>query len=321
MYPLGTGTSREIISLERSKPLPTWVDGLDLSFSRAPRDWWRRRGAEGFRVMAQCLWTGTVTPATARDNLRDSRLEGLVTSGYTVVNRLPGAQAVERARTAAGDEWQHLAALFIDVEVDGVTESAIREACEFARDLGKPVAIYSAHWFWAGRLGNPKWPWLLEYPVWNAYYDSNPDLDFSAASWGPWSPAHVIGEQYTGTTNIEGVDVDRDRFDLDFFARKEEHMGLTTEQEALLADTRNRLARLEGAIAGSELGGVFVRARGEPAVYLVRMLGTTRPRLIRNHVPNPPTWFALGGDNAREIAPEELARIPLGPPLPDLAAH
>jgi hypothetical protein len=96
-------------------------------------------------------------------------------------------------------------------------------------------------------------------------------------------------------------------------------MGLTAEQEALLTDTRNRLARLEGAIAGAELGGVFVRARGEAAVYLVRMLGATRSRLIRNHVPNPPTWFALGGDSVRDIAPEELARIPLGPPIPDLA--
>jgi hypothetical protein len=149
--------------------------------------------------MVQCLWTGTVTPATAVDNLRDARLEGLITSGYTVVNRLPGAQAVERARVAARDEWPNLAALFIDVEVDGVTESGIRDACEAARAAAKPVAIYSARWFWAGRLGNPQWPWLLDYAIWNAYYDRDPDLDFASAPWGPWSPAHVIGEQYTGT--------------------------------------------------------------------------------------------------------------------------
>lgn len=298
--------------------MPNWVDGLDLSFSRAPRDWWRRRYADGFRVMVQCLWTGTLSPEPARENLRDARLEGFVTAGYAVVNRLLAATTLERALAAAGDEWPRLAAVFIDVEVDGVREATIRDSLEAVSAAGKRAAIYSARWFWAGHLGDPQWPWLLGYRIWNAYYDGEPDLDFERAPWGPWSAANVAGEQYTGTTNIEGVDVDLDRFDLEFFTREDDM--LTAEQAALLTDTRDRLARLEHALAGAELGGVFVRARGEAAVYLVRLLGTTRPRLVRNHVPNPPTWFALGGDSAREIAPEELARIPLGPPLPDLSA-
>jgi hypothetical protein len=204
------------------------MKGLDLSFSEAPDTWWRRRYAEGFRVGVQDLWTGGSTSEGLRHvaprNLRRAREAGFIVCGYTnVAPWNTGDVAFEKAVEFAEDEWQHLYAVFVDVEIKAHTGRSIREAdirrcLERIEAAGKKTAIYSAPWFWVGHLGNPRWSWLKQYRIWNAYYDGDPDTDFATAPWGPWMSDDVIGEQYQGSTEIEGVSVDLNEFREEFFA-------------------------------------------------------------------------------------------------------
>lgn len=59
-------------------------------------------------------------------------------------------------------------------------------------------------------------------PLWNAYYDADADIDFASASYGAWSVADVVGEQYMGTTNYAGSEMDRNTFRRSFIEKKEE---------------------------------------------------------------------------------------------------
>lgn len=195
--------------------------GLDVSFSRISLAWAQARKAEGYAVLYQDLWSGLSSPTGARDNLQAARNAGLLTGGYLCVHgNLSGSEAVQRAKAAAGDEWPHLSAIAIDVEIDGVTEGIIAEACMTASAYSK-VCIYSADWFWKGHLGNPQWPWLANYPKWWAAYDGKPEL---RDGW--------MGHQYQNTTNLDGVDVDLNVFDPAFF----EEDSMTPEQAQQLAD-------------------------------------------------------------------------------------
>src|SRR3990167_5334867 len=95
---------------------------LDLSFSSASLAWCQARKAEGWGLLIPDLWTGAVSPAPARANLANARQAGMLTAGYTVVNTLPAATAVNKAIGAAGAEWEHLN--FIAVDVEGETTPA-----------------------------------------------------------------------------------------------------------------------------------------------------------------------------------------------------
>jgi hypothetical protein len=204
------------------------MKGLDLSFSDALEAWWRRRYAAGFRVAVQDLWTGGSTSEGFREiaprNLRRARAAGFIVCGYTnVAPWNTGDVAFEKAVEFAAGEWQHLFGVFVDVEIKARDGRSIREA-DIRRCLGridaagKKTAIYSAQWFWVGHLSNPQWGWLKQYKIWNAYYDGDPDIDFARAPWGPWTGEDVIGEQYRGSTDIEGVSVDLNEFRDEFFA-------------------------------------------------------------------------------------------------------
>lgn len=203
------------------------MKGLDLSFSEGSAAWWRARYAEGYRVAVQDLWTGGSTSepfrASAPLNLKRAKAAGFIVCGYTnVAPWNTGDVAFEKALEFAADEWQHLYAVFVDVEIDAQDGQAIHEAdikrcLERIEAAGKKTAIYSANWFWDGRFGNPMWGWLKGYKIWNAYFDGSPDIDFARAPWGPWTAADVIGEQYQGSTVIVGVEVDLNEFSDEFF--------------------------------------------------------------------------------------------------------
>lgn len=207
-----------------------WVYGYDASFSRITREDHRRmRDQYGGRVFVQCLWTGGFENnagirAVAEANLSDADAEGVVPAGYANTSPIYGSvkwwtPSVTLAETKknAGGAWSGLTVVSNDVEIRGVTERCVRETQALLKGEGKRVPYYTAQWFWSGVLGNPQWPWLLEDPLWNAYYDKDPDIDFRQAPYGPWSQAHVIGEQYQGTTGIGGDDFDLNFFDLDYF--------------------------------------------------------------------------------------------------------
>ena len=200
------------------------MKGIDVSFSRVSPVWCQKRVSEGYRVFVACLWTGGYQSkpgimAVSEANLRDAREAGMITAGYLNTNPWwPASTSLNEAKLAAGAEWEKIPIVFNDVEIPAVTEAQIKAHCEAITGAGKRTAIYSARWFWTGPyMGNPQWPWLKDYKIWNAYYDGDPDIDFGKAPWGPWTVADVIGEQYGGT-DIEGVTVDWNTFDEAFFA-------------------------------------------------------------------------------------------------------
>src|SRR3989304_954992 len=123
------------------------MKALDLSFSAASIAWCQAQRAAGWALLIQDLWTGVSTPSPARANLANARQAGMLTAGYTVVNNLSGVTAINKAATAAGPEWAHLAFVSVDVEVT-TTAAIVREAVDGLRAQGKKVCIYTGGWFW-----------------------------------------------------------------------------------------------------------------------------------------------------------------------------
>lgn len=217
----------------------TWIKGLDVSFSRISKAWAEDRVTEGWHILVQCLWTGGYqnnagVRAVAEKNLRDAREAGMICAGYSNANPwFDAARSLAETKANAGTEWPNIKVVFVDVEIPQTTIQQVRELCEALRAEGKIVAIYSARWFWAGVFGNPQDKWLLDYPIWNAYYDGDPDVDFAKAPWGPWGEVAVVGEQYGGES-LDGVTVDWNNFVLEFFkgtAEEDWFMALSPEAQ------------------------------------------------------------------------------------------
>jgi len=197
------------------------MKGLDLSFARPPLDWWQRRRAEGFEIMFQCLWTGGYAGndgirAVAADNLRNARAAGFIVGGYANASPptwWPLATQVMEIRRNAGSEWAALDRVAIDLEIAGLTMARAFELADALAAEGKRTDIgYTARWFWSGHMGNSQDPRWLRFKLWNANYDWNPDIDFGAAPYGPWKMTDLVGEQYQGTTQLDGYAVDLNTF-------------------------------------------------------------------------------------------------------------
>ena len=199
------------------------MKALDLSFSAASLSWCQAQKAAGWDLLVVNLWTGASSPSPARANLANARQAGMLTAGYTVVNNLSGNTAINKAATAAGPEWAHLAFVSVDVEV-ATTAAIVREAVNGLRAQGKLVCIYTGGWFWNSfTLAGQDFG---DVPCWLADYDGNPALDTAPLTkLGP-----VIGKQYRNSHNLGGVTVDANTFDDSFIQEVE----MTPEQLALL---------------------------------------------------------------------------------------
>ena len=185
------------------------MKALDLSFSAASIAWCQAQRAAGWALLIQDLWTGVSTPSPARANLANAWQAGMLTAGYTVVNNLSGVTAINKAATAAGPEWAHLAFVSVDVEV-ATTAAIVREAVDGLRAQGKKVCIYTGGWFWNNfnLTGHD----FTDVPCWLADYDGNPALDTAPlAKLGP-----VIGKQYKNSHSLGGVTVDANTFSASF---------------------------------------------------------------------------------------------------------
>lgn len=294
------------------------MKGLDLSFSATSRAWWADRRAEGFRVMSQCLWTGGVIPQVAHENLSNAKAERFIITGYTNTKLAGGDVAIAKAKEAARDLWGSLYQVQVDVEIPGVREVDIYNAVVPLEGMGKRPCIYSANWFWKGVLGNPTWPWLKSYPLWNAYYDDDPDYDFWRAPYGPWDMGDLIGEQYTGTTRLAGVDVDLNEFKDSFF--EEDVMTLAfiriTGQAAIWATNWMGKWHVPNTATLKELAkaaGVPVNASGAPAIIdTTASVVNSIPTVPRYRKPSFHEELTLEGGRIRKWA-EEGARDVVDP--------
>lgn len=257
-----------------------WVPGLDVSFSQITPAWCERRFAEGYRVAFVCLWTGGLAgndgiKAVAENNLRTFREAGFVTGGYvnaTPPDWWPLAVQMQHIVGNAGSEWNALQHVATDLEIPRLTFERASELADAIAAQGKRTEIaYSAAWFWNGHMGATTDPrWRQRFPrLWNAFYDSQPDIDFGARPYGPWSVADLVGEQYQGTTWLDGVQVDLNVFDLSYFAAQP---GPAPEPTPGEEDDMPRLVRKQGTahvyvVTGAHLESVVSEARAQALGY------------------------------------------------------
>ena len=246
------------------------VRGLDVSFSRVTLSWAKACHAAGLRVAFQCLWTGGLSgndgiKAVAENNLRVFREAGFVTGGY--VNATPPdwwrlVKQMFHIRENAGTEWNALQHVATDLEIPGLTFERARDLADAIAAEGKRTEIaYSAKWFAdanAPIFVDPRW--RQRFPcLWNAFYDSDPDVDFGRAPYGRWIVVDLVGEQYQGTTVLDGVQVDLNVFDGAYFAPGQE-------------DDMPRLVRKQGTahvyvVTGAHLESVVSTERAQALGY------------------------------------------------------
>jgi len=188
-----------------------WVLGLEVSLSRLDGQWWAQVPPWGPlgrpRVLVQNLWPGGWADAeayrrVAEPNLRDARQAGMLTAAYLVASPWHGPDVnLAEARRRAGGEWEHLKALFVDVEAiqweEGVyfpSPEQTWELLEACAATGLPVGLYTGRWFWARYYGDDAHPRWRRWPLWNALYSPAPVL--GGPGYGPWRGQDVVGASF-----------------------------------------------------------------------------------------------------------------------------
>jgi hypothetical protein len=187
--------------------------GLDVSFSalRVTPEWCAARRAEGYELFVGDLWTGNRPVPGIEQAMRTWREAGGKIAGYFCAHdATPLETHFQAAKKSAGAEWNNLRFVAVDVEIDPASEQGVLAACQRVVDEGKRVVLYTARWFWVGRMGDPQS--CATYPLWDAHYGVHPTLE--APGYGGWSGK--VGHQYQDTTDLEGVDVDINVFDDNF---------------------------------------------------------------------------------------------------------
>ena len=205
--------------------------GVDISYSRLTDDQAERLKAAGWEVLFQCLWIARETPAPAIRNLEIAVSHGLLVAGYISVNgSRPGAWHVDQARAVVPTHiWDKLLLTPIDVELDGIPNSTIRDAVERTVALGKRRAIYTAEWCWRDKQGNSQT--FEDCLLWNAAWTGQPLI--RPVTYGKW--AGVVGQQWSGGAYVEGVYADRNLFVKELLQEEAMHVVYTATQQRAIA--------------------------------------------------------------------------------------
>lgn len=190
----------------------TILHGVDASFDDLSDAEAKRLRARGIDVFFQCLWTGNEQPPPRVTNLRTAHRNGFILGGYiSVTGSRSGYEHAQSGRNGMPqDLWDALVLVPIDVELDGIPNTTIRDAVEAVATMDKRRAVYTSYNCWVNKQGNPMN--FTDCLLWNAYWDRDPDADFPSLPFGGWRPDQVVGEQWSGRQTVEGVHVDRDTF-------------------------------------------------------------------------------------------------------------
>lgn len=184
----------------------------------------RKLKAAGIELIIPGAWHGGSANPKCRNDLKLARAEGMYTGTYAIVTD-NGKFSIDKAHQVCGPEWEHLSFCAVDMELDGGSVAQVKAAIDRVIELGQRPIIYTAHWFWHGRFGNPTD--FKHIPLWNAYYDQAPDIDYASQPYGGWKMANVVGEQYIGTHTFQGLEMDRNTFRSDFFESQEAEDEMT----------------------------------------------------------------------------------------------
>lgn len=197
-------------------------------------------------------WHGQGGNPFARDSLKNCREAGMVTGTYTALNSRPGDIAVLEAKRFCGDEWDKLKIVAIDCEVDGITPTIINQAIATCTAEGKVPIIYTAYWWWHDHFGN--YQGFKHVPLWSAFYDNDPDIDFGRLPYGGWTLDKLLIEQYMNTNELAGHSVDRNIVANETLWRtilKEE--GMTDEERAAFEAAKGEAEKLRKQAAVAKL--------------------------------------------------------------------
>ena len=194
------------------------VYAVDSSFDLLTREEAQRLKQDaGVELYIQCLWTGTVRPVHRLQSLENARMEGLAVAGYASLT-WSGVGEYHMKEAMAGvplDLQQALNFVAVDVELPGITIAQIKQARVYLLNAGmQKVPVYTSYNAWTTLVGPRNSSELAQAGVllWNAFWDGQPDVDFAGLPFGGWSEERVVGEQWSGGTNVEGQFVDRNTF-------------------------------------------------------------------------------------------------------------
>lgn len=224
-----------------------WVQGVDASFDILDPIKAANLKAAGRRVFMQCLWDGTQQPAPRVENLRVAVQAGLYPVGYSSLTHSgTGRYHVEQGRAGVPDDlWNALLLVPSDIELPGILADQIRDSVEATFQMGKRRSIYTSIGHWQGQQQNNNQ--FGDCLLFNAYWDQNPDIDFTP--YGGWkSLAQVVCEQYTGGEDNQGIFSDRDVFNLALLVGED---GMNEEVQAALDAQRKEYRELVGALYGN----------------------------------------------------------------------
>ena len=99
--------------------------------------WKRAKREHGLGLAIAELWTGRTDNYHADHTLGTAHVEGLMTAGHAVLNNLPGAETIDRARRACGSSnWERLRFVALGIGMRGVSAEIIADAAEAVRSYG-----------------------------------------------------------------------------------------------------------------------------------------------------------------------------------------
>ena len=190
--------------------------GVDASFTNATLNRLLLLKGRSVDLFVQCLWTGAQQPSVRVTNLRNAISAGLPVAGYISLNaQNDGRWHMESGRAGIPDDiWDQLKFIAVDVELPGIQLQNVVSAVGWAISKNKQPIIYTSYNAWRNYVapGNSSQLAQANIPLWNAYWDDHPDVDFPSLQYGGWRPDQVWIEQWSGGTDLEGLYVDRNTF-------------------------------------------------------------------------------------------------------------
>lgn len=200
-------------------------------------------------VEAQCFLAngyvlaipGTQDAAQYQQQVATAVRNGLRVQAYVYLNWGRALQQVQRAISLMSKDVE---ILWLDVEDDtsGLSPAGIvvvLQQCVRACDIANILCgIYASRNTWTTLTGD--YQGMNDLPLWNAYYDNDPDIDFASNPYGGWTAPLI--EQFGNTQDVCGqsVDVNVINEELDDMPTKEEFQQLA----AYVVRVDNKLSEL-----------------------------------------------------------------------------
>lgn len=191
----------------------------------------------GTVLFVQCLWTAVERPASAILSLRNAHNAGLRIAGYASLNQYgSGVGHMNSGRAGVPDDlWKAMEFVAVDIERNNIRIGEIVAAVNRVKAFGQRPILYTNYNSWTTKVipRNPDDVARMGVPLWNAYWDENPDIDFPRLRFGGWQDGQVMIEQYTGGTYVCGTFVDQNSVVLELLNEGGEDEMTEKEREQL----------------------------------------------------------------------------------------